>query len=424
MKRLILYCLIFLIIPCSARTQTVLSITIDGSINPVSADFIRNSIKKAKADSAECLVIYLNTPGGLLNSTRQIVSDILEAPVPVVVYVGPGGAHAGSAGVFVTLAAHVAVMAPGTNIGAAHPVLLQGKMDSTMNEKATNDAAAFIRTIAEKRNRNIAWAERTVRNSDAYTENEALRDSVIDFIARDETELLAKLEGREVELPGGPRKLHTILARIQVHEMTAGEKMLNMISDPNIAYILMMLGMLGLFFEFSSPGAILPGIVGGISLILAFYAMNSLPVNYAGLALIVFAIILFVLETQIVSHGLLAIGGTIALLLGSLMLIKSTSPIEMAGVSRSVIYAATAVTAALFLVIITFGVKAQRSKVATGLEALIGDIGEVAQALTPNGTVRVQGETWNASSLSGDIGTGEKVRISAMRNHVLYVERV
>lgn len=424
MKRFFLYGLIFILIPCSSFTQNVLSIHIDGAINPISADFIHNSIQKAKAEKAECLIIYLNTPGGLLNSTRQIVHDILESPVPVVVYVAPPGAHAGSAGVFITMAAHVAVMAPGTNIGAAHPVLLQSRMDSTMNEKVTNDASAFIRSIAEKRNRNMVWAERAVRNSVSITETEALKDSVIDFIAKDETELLAKLEGRKVELPSGTKTLHTILAKVEQHEMTSSEKILNTISDPNIAYILMMLGFLGLFFEFSSPGAIVPGIVAGISLILAFYAMNSLPVNYAGLALIIFAIILFVLEIKIVSHGLLAIGGTISLLIGSMMLIKSSSPIEVANISRPVIYGATAVMATLFLLIISFGVKAQQRKVVTGLEALIGDTGEAMEALAPTGTVFVQGETWNASSVAGDIDKGEKVRIKAMRNLVLYVEKI
>lgn len=424
MKQYLSYCLILLLLPCSLFAQTVVSVTIGGTINPVTADFIHNSIERAKRKNAECLVIHLNTPGGLLKSTRQIVSDILESPVPVVVYVSPPGAHAGSAGVFITLAAHVAVMAPGTNIGAAHPVLLQAQMDSTMNEKATNDASAFIRSIAEKRNRNMVWAERAVRNSSAFTETEALHDTAIDFIAKDDLELMAKLEGRKIETGSEIKTLRTILATIDEHSMSTGEKILDIISDPSIAYILLLLGMFGLFFELYNPGAILPGIVGVISLIMAFYSMNSLPVNYAGLALIVFAAILFILEIKIVSHGLLAIGGIISLLLGSMMLIKSTSDMEVAGISRTVIYSATAITSLLFLFIIGMGVNAQRRKVVTGLEALIDATGHALVPLTPTGTVMVEGETWNAQSISGDIGQGEKIRIKEMKKLILYVEKI
>lgn len=424
MKHFIPYCFFLLFYPCSLFAQKVATITIDGSINPVSAEFIHNSIHNAKSDSAECLIIYLNTPGGLLTSTRQIVSAILNSPVPVVVYVAPAGAHAGSAGVFITLAAHVAVMAPGTNIGAAHPVLLQSQMDSTMKEKATNDAAAFIRTISEKRSRNMLWAERAVRNSEAYTETEALKDSVIDLIAKNDLELLAKLEGKKIEILGETKTLHTLFAKVEEYKMNTVEKLLDMISNPNIAYILMMLGMMGLFFELSNPGAILPGIVGVIALILAFYAMHTLPVNYAGLALIVFAIILFILELKIVSHGLLAIGGIISLLLGSMMLMKSTSNIELVRISRGVIYSTTLVTALFFLFVIGLGLKAQNRKVITGLEALIGGIAETTAQLTPAGTVIFQGETWNAESISGEINKGEKVRIKEMKNLVLFVERI
>lgn len=424
MKHFIPYCLFLVLFPCSLFAQKVATISIDGSINPVSADFIHSSISKAKSDGAECLIIYLNTPGGLLTSTRQIVSDILNSPVPVVVYVAPAGAHAGSAGVFITLAAHVAVMAPGTNIGAAHPVLIQSQMDSTMNEKATNDAAAFIRTISEKRNRNMLWAERAVRKSESYTETEALKDSVIDFIAKNELELLAQLEEKKIETSTGIKTLHTLLAKVENYKMSAIEKLLDMISNPNFAYILMMMGMMGLFFELSNPGAILPGIVGVIALILAFYAMHSLPVSYAGLALIVFAIILFILEIKIVSHGLLAIGGIISLLIGSMMLIKSTSNMELVRISRGVIYSTTLVTTLFFLFVIGFGVKAQSRKVVTGLEALIGGTAETTAQLTPTGTVIFQGETWNAESISGEISKGEKVRIREMKNLVLFVEKI
>ncbi len=343
---------------------------IDGSINPVSADFIRNSIEKARSEKAECLIIQLNTPGGLLKSTRVIVSDMLQSPVPVIVYVSPGGAHAGSAGVFITLAAHIAAMAPGTNIGAAHPVMMQGQMDTTMNEKTTNDAAAFIRTIAEKRHRNMVWAERAVRRSYSYSETEALQDSVIDLVVKNEEELLRMIDGRIIELSSGTKTLHTLSATIINYKMSIWEKILDIISDPNIAYILLLLGMYGILFELYNPGAILPGIVGVIALILAFYSMHTLPINYAGLALIIFAVILFLLEIKIISHGLLAIGGIISLLLGSMMLIKSGSSLEFVRISRSVIISATALSALFFLFIIGFGIKAQRLKVVTGLEGI------------------------------------------------------
>jgi len=424
MKDILRYGLLLTLFPSIVFAQKVISIKVDGTINPATADFIHGGIKKAATEKASCLLIHLNTPGGLLKSTRVIVSDILNSPVPVIVYVSPGGAHAGSAGVFITMAAHIAAMAPGTNIGAAHPVALQAVMDSTMNEKTTNDAAAFIRSIAEKRKRNVEWAENAVRKSHSYSETEALEYSVIDFIARDDEELLNIVHGKQVAINSGLINLQTKGAKIESLEMTFIGKLLDTISDPNIAYILFLLGMYGLLFELYSPGAILPGIVGVISLILAFYSMHSLPVNYAGLALIIFAIILFLLEIKIVSHGLLAIGGIVSLLLGSMMLIRSDSGLDMARISRGVIYAATAVSALFFLFVLSFGIRAQRSKVVTGIEAMIGNTGEVIEILNPTGTVRVNGEIWNAESLSGAITRGEKVRIKEMRNLKLYVEPI
>lgn len=397
---------------------------IDGTINPVVAGFIQDGISKAEKENAACLIINLNTPGGLLKSTRLIVSDILESPVPVIVYVSPAGAQSGSAGVFITLAAHVAAMAPGTNIGAAHPVTLQAPMDSIMDEKVTNDAAAFIRSIAEKRNRNIEWAERAVRRSYSYSETEALEDSVIDIIVKNEQELLNLVDGKTFDLRTGSKTLHTKSATIELFEMNRFQQFLNIISDPSIAYILMLLGIFGILFEFFTPGAILPGVIGGICLILAYYAMHTLPINFAGLALIVFGIILFLLEIKIVSHGVLAIGGIVSLLLGSLMLIKPGSALDRAAISGSVIISATIVAALFFLFIIRFGIKAQNRKVVTGLEALIGDTGEVIDMLAPTGTVKVQGEIWNAESLAGTISPGEKVRIKEMKQLKLYVEPI
>ena len=424
MKRILLYCFFLFLFPPVIDAQTVISMKIDGTINPASADFIQTGIEKAAREKAECIIIHLNTPGGLLKSTRMIVSDILESSVPVIVYVSPGGAQAGSAGVFITLAAHIAAMAPGTNIGAAHPVTLQNQMDSTMNEKVTNDAAAFIRSIAEKRHHNIEWAENAVRKSFAYSETEALEDSAIDIIAKSETELLAKIDGKIVELSSGTKTLHTASAIVKEHKMSVWEKILNIISDPNIAYILFLLGLYGCLFELYNPGAILPGIVGVIALILALYSMHTLPINYAGLALIIFGVILFLLEIKIVSHGLLAIGGVISLLLGSMMLIRSDSSLEMVKISRSIIFSATIVSALFFLFVVGLGIKAQRRKVVTGIEGLMGGTGEVMETLSPIGIIKVQGEIWNAESLSGTINKGEKVKIKEMKNLKFFVEKI
>ena len=333
--RVILYFLLFIGFPVLVPAQKVVSITVDGAINPAVANFIERSIKKAEQSNAECLIIKLNTPGGLLKSTRIIVGNILEAPIPIVVYVSPNGAQAGSAGVFITMAAHVAAMAPGTNIGAAHPVSSQGGIvDSTMNQKVTNDALAFIRIIAEKRGRNKDWAEQAVSNSVSITSSEALQLKVIDLIANNSRELLTKMDGKRVELNAGTTTLHTKNSEIEELEMSFAEKVLQIISDPNLAYILLMLGFYGLLFELYSPGAIVPGIVGVIGLILGLYSLNTLPVNYAGLALIVFGIILFLLEIKVTSYGLLTIGGIIALFLGSLMLIRTDSLLH---ISRSLI---------------------------------------------------------------------------------------
>ncbi|HEX5024591.1 MAG TPA: nodulation protein NfeD, partial [Agriterribacter sp.] len=359
MKRFLPYCFLLFVLPFSLQAQKVIAIKIDGTINPASANFIHDGIIKAEKEKAECLIIYLNTPGGLLKSTRAIVSDLLVSPVPVIVYVSPEGAHAGSAGVFITMAANIAAMAPATNIGAAHPVAIQSTMDSIMNDKATNDAAAFIRSIADKRKRNLDWAEDAVRNSVSITETEALTLHVIDVVADNEKDLLNQVDGKTIQLAFGERVLHTKGAAIELYSMGAWEKILNIISDPSIAYILLLLGMYGILFELYNPGVMLPGIVGVISLILAFYSMHSLPVNYAGVALIIFGIVLFVLEINIVSHGALTIGGIVSMLLGSMMLIRTTSGLELARVSRTVIFSATTVTALLFLLIIGMGLKAQ-----------------------------------------------------------------
>jgi membrane-bound serine protease (ClpP class) len=423
MKYLFVF-MLFLLLPYLLTAQKVVSIKIDGSINPASAAFIKKCIDKASAAKAECIVIHLNTPGGLLKSTRVIVSNILESSVPVVVYVSPGGAHAGSAGVFITMAGHIAAMAPSTNIGAAHPVNMQGGMDSTMNVKTTNDAAAFIRAIAEKRKRNLKWAEEAVRKSISITEVEAVQNNVVDLVAQNEQDLLRQINGRVVQLGTGNKTLKTLNVKVERVEMNFSERFLDMVSDPNIAYILMILGFYGILFELYSPGAIVPGVIGVICLILAFYAMHTLPVNYAGLALVLVAFILFILEVKIISYGVLGIGGVVALTLGSFMLIKTDSALESMKISWGVIVPTTLVTAAFFFLLVRLAMKGQKLRSMTGIEGIIGEEGEALARLEPSGMVRVHGELWKAESVSGVINPGQKIKVTAINNLTLFVEHI
>jgi membrane-bound serine protease (ClpP class) len=402
----------------------VIVINADMAIHPPGADYINSGIEKAIEENAECLIIKLNTPGGLLKSTRVIVTQFLQSEIPIIVYVSPSGSQAASAGVFITMAAHIAAMAPGTNIGAAHPVTLQGTQDTVMMEKATNDAAAFIRTISEKRNRNIKWGEDAVRKSLSITETEALELNVIDIIAKDISDLLEQVDGREVETSKGLKTLHTKNAEVIILEMTFAQKLLSVLSNPNIAYILLMLGIYGLFFELYNPGALFPGIIGGICLILAFYSMHTLPVNYAGLALIILSIILFLLEIKIVSHGALTIGGVISLFLGSMMLIDTDSFLEAMEISMELIIFIVVLTSAFFIFAITLGIKAQRKKPTTGTEGLIGEIGKTVTKLSPSGEITVHGEFWKAECLEGEIEEGANVEVVLVQNLKLKVKKV
>jgi membrane-bound serine protease (ClpP class) len=424
MKKGVLYIIACLFILQIASAQNVISIEIDGTINPVAADYVHRSIEKANKENADCLIIKLNTPGGLLKSTRVIVSDLLDSPVPVVVYVSPNGAHAGSAGVFITMAAHVAAMAPGTNIGAAHPVSMQQQMDPVMNEKATNDATAFIRTIAQYRKRDTVWAEKAVRYSLSITASEALSQNIIDLVANDMKHLLEQINGKEVMTPTGKKNINTHNAAIENMKMSWIEKLLNILVDPNIAYILMLLGIYGLLFELYSPGAVFPGVIGGICIILAFYSMHTLPVNYAALALILFAVILFILEIKIISHGILAIGGTVSLLLGSLMLIRNESPLEFARISRSVIFPVVALTALFFFFLVIMGLRAQRRKPVTGTEAFEGAIGVATENFDRFGTILIMGELWQAETVAGRIEKGQKLKVTRRENLKLFVEPI
>ena len=426
MKRSFIFSSLYVLMPLLLQAQSVVSLKIDGTINPVSADYIHRGIEIAQSKNAECVLIELNTPGGLLKSTRVIVGYLLGSSVPTVVYVSPSGAQAGSAGVFITLAADIAAMAPGTNLGAAHPVGAgpQELPDTIMNQKITNDAAAFIRSIADRRHRNIQWAENAVRNSLSVSETEALTGKIIDLVARDKEELLAKIDGQRIGTAAGSRVLHTKGARIDFLDMGFAEKILNIISDPTIAYILMMLGMYGLLFELFSPGAIFPGIVGVIALILAFYSFHMMPVNYAGLSLIIFGVILFLLEIKITSHGLLAVGGAVSLLLGSLMLIKTTSSLEFVRISRAAIFTTVALSVLFFLSVLGMGWRAQRLPPVTGIEGIIGDTGISLEPLEPTGTIRIHSEIWRAITVGGHIAKGEKVEVVGMENLTLHVRQL
>jgi len=407
----------------TGQKTNVTLITYDGAITPACSDFIKLGIESAIKNKSECLIIKLNTPGGLLKSTRVIVSDILESKVPVVVYVSPGGAQAASAGVFITMAAHIAAMSSGTNIGAAHPVSLQGEQDSIMSEKATNDAAAFIRSISEKRNRNMKWAEDAVRKSLSLSETEALKQNVIDLISPNIEDLLKKINGKKIETVIGEKILNTGNAAVNEVEMTLSLKFLTILSDPNIAYILFMIGLYGLLFEIFNPGVIFPGVIGGICIILAFYSMHTLPINYAGLALIVFAIILFVLEIKVISHGILSIGGVISLIIGSIMLINVESGLEVVMISWQVIALFVVLTILFFAFAITLGIKAQRRKPTTGVEGLIKEIGEAITDLNPEGEVRVHGEIWRAETIEGKIESKSIVEIVEVHNLKLKVKK-
>ena len=405
----------------SQEKDPVFYIEVDGIINPATAKFITDSIDKASEQGGQCLIVELDTPGGLMDSMRIIVKKILASPSPIIVYVAPSGARAASAGVFITLASHVAVMAPGTHIGAAHPVTLgaEGNESKTMTEKIVNDTVSYVKTIAKTRGRNVEWAEKAVRKSVSITEEEALKAKVIDFISADRQDLLARVDGKVIKFDGTTRTLLTKGVQPRSMEMSWRYRLLDIISNPTIAYILLMLGIYGIFFELSNPGAILPGVVGGIFLILAFFALQRLPINFAGLALILFAIILFIAEIKVVSHGLLSVGGVISLLLGSLMLIET--PTEYMKISLSVIVPAVLVSAAFFVFAVTMAIRARLRKPTTGMEGLVGEVGVVTTSLAPEGKVSIHGEVWNAVS-DQSIQKGTKVQVIGVTNLILKVK--
>ena len=405
---------------CTAKERTIDVITVDAVITPPVASYIERSISEAAASGAAALVILLDTPGGLDLAMRDIVKAIMGSPVPVVVYVYPSGARAASAGAIIAISAHIAAMAPGTNIGAAHPVSVgMAKTDETMNKKIENDAAAYGIGIARKKDRNAEWIERAIRKSESIPADEALKLHVVDYIAPDLGTLLAQIDGKEIRLSQGDVLLKTKNAVINYKKMGLRESVLRTITDPNIAYILLLVGLAGLYFEFSTPGAIIPGVIGGISLILAFFALQTLTVNFAGVLLILFAVILFVAEIKVISHGILTIGGIISLILGSLMLYDY--PNAAIRVSLSVLVPTIIVVSLFFIAVISLAVKAQRRKPRTGSEGMLGALGTALTPIYKDGRVMIQGEYWNAISREA-IEAGKNVRVVALHGLVLEVE--
>ncbi len=387
-----------------------------GIIAPSTARFILRAVREAEEDNVEALIIQLDTPGGLLKSMDDITKAILNAKVPVVVYIAPRGARAASAGVFITYAAHVAAMAPATHMGAATPVSVGGgegqKPDKTLMEKVTNDAVANIRAMARRRGRNAEWAEKAVREAVSITEEEAVKLKVVEFVADDMNDLLRKLEGRTAETGRGPATLHVARARIVDREMDVTERFLTMLSDPNIGFILMNVGILGVLVELYNPGAILPGVVGGIALILGLASFAILQVNAAGLLLIGFAILLFIADVKVPGHGVLTVGGVIAFVFGAILLTERQAPILQ--ISLRLILAVAALLAAFFLFAVSAGVRAQRAKPRSGGGLLVDAIGVARSRIDPEGMVYVQGEMWSAVSVGGPIDAGQPVRVVSL----------
>ncbi len=397
-------------------------VQVQDTINPGVEDFLKYALERSQEEGAECLIILLDTPGGLMASMRGIAQSILNSAVPVVVYVSPSGAQAASAGVFVTVAGDIAAMAPGTNIGAAHPVSIGGgDVPSTMNEKVVNDMVAFARSVASQRGRNADWLEDSIRKSVSITAEEAYAKNVIDLVADDLPTLIKKLDGWDIIRKGYTRTLHT--EGVEQRTISPGwqHQVLRSISNPNIAYILLMIGLAGLYFELSQPGAILPGVIGGIALILALYALQTLPVNYAGILFILLAVLFFIIEVKVASHGLLSFAGVLSLVLGSLMLFRV--PGHTNRLAMSVFIPTVLIVSGFFVTVASLAFRAQMRRPQTGTEALPGIIGEVKKDLLPEGTVFVGGELWNAVA-DENIFAGEKVEVVSVANLRLKVRKI
>ncbi len=402
------------------QVNQVIVAHINDAIGPVTKDYVNRIIEQAAVLRPDCIIFLMDTPGGLDASMRSIIKDILASPVPVVIFVYPAGGRAASAGALISLASHVVAMAPSTNIGAAHPVPVgQGKMDDEMLAKVTNDAAAYARGLAKKRGRDTEWAEKIVRESISSTAEEVLELGVIDLIANDLEDLLEKLDGRTVDVNGEKVTLSTAGAIVIEENPSLRERFLARISDPNSAYLLLLLGIFGIFFELQNPGAIFPGVAGGISILLAFFALQLLPVNLAGLALIFLAIVMFLLEIKIPSGGLLTIGGVISMLIGSIMLIDS--PMPFMRVSLSVIVPTVIFTTLFFVFAVGMGLRAQTKKVTTGDRGIVGETGTAKTDIGETGSVFVHGEFWNAHS-DTKISANTKIQVVAVEGMKLKVK--
>ena len=410
--------------PPPAATPLVVSAEIDGIIHPIAAQYVERTIERAEREAAALVVFTLRTPGGLVDSTRDINNAIIKSRVPVVVFVGPSGNRAASAGFLITIAADVAAMAPGTHIGAAHPVAGNGeKIDETMAKKMTSDVAGYGRTLATQRHRNVELVEKAVTESRSFTEQEALnaKPPLIDLIANDVPDLLRKLDGRSVtRFDGRVETVRIQAARVERVDMTWAQRALSTVAHPQIAYLLLTLGMLGLTIEFWTPGAIFPGVAGGICLLLAFFAFQVLPVSYAGIALIFFGIVLLILEIKVTSFGALAAGGIISLLLGSMMLIDSPAPELQLGLRF--ILPVVGSLSALVLVLVGMGVRAQRTPPASGAEGMIGEAGRALTSIEPGGVGRVHahGELWTATATE-PVAAGQSVTVTAVTGLLLTV---
>jgi membrane-bound serine protease (ClpP class) len=416
----------FLAVSPAQSKDLVVVVKISGSINPAVAEYVSHEINQANADQEALIVLRMDTPGGLDTSMRQIIKSIQASQVPVASFVAPSGSRAASAGTFITIASHIAAMAPGTNIGAAHPVNMmggggEGEQAKTMENKVVNDAAAYIRSLAELRKRNAQWAELAVVKSVSISAEEAKRLNVIDLIAGDVKALVLAIDGKEVQVGSGSITLKTRDLQIVYHEMNVRQKFLDIISNPNVTYILMMLGLVGLYFELSNPGLVLPGVVGGVSLILALYAMQTLPINYAGLLLIGFGIILFIAEINVMSYGLLSVSGVISIFLGSTMLIDSDDPAMQ--ISRTILYPTLGLTIALSIGIVVLATRTRNLKKQGGMEGMVGETGLVKETLNLHGRVMVHGELWDAEATT-QVDEGEMVRVDSVKGLKIKVSKI
>ena len=400
----------------------VLAVNVDGMVHPVTAEIVRAAIAQAKQENADLLLVRLNTPGGLMDAMRETIEAIVASPVPVVTYVAPSGGRAASAGFFILESGDIAAMAPGTNTGAAHPVAMGGEMDAVMKQKVENDAAAELRSICAKRGRNAALAETAVRESKSFTDREALDQHLIDLIAPNDQALLAALDGRTVtRFDGSTRTLHTAGAVVEEYQRSARQKFISSIADPNIALVLLVIGALCIYVEFTSPGAIAPGVVGAILALLGLSALSVLPINWLGAALLVLAFTLFALEAKFASHGVLAVGGAVSMVLGAVMLINS--PVPEMRIHWSTAIALAVPFTGITVLLLTLALRARRAKVETGSEGMIGEIGSALTPLAPEGKVFVHGEYWDAVALL-PVSAGTRVRVVSIDKLKLMVEPV